>query len=114
MPDARRVTNAEKRLGFRWPRGISRAQGESCKIRVIRSLIDGIDELKYKWFDLLPRELRRRPQFEEDCLDLYALHAHRIWPDPPADRRAWLVQASRNSWDGLYPRDLYIGEHDSM
>ena len=114
MPDVHRVTNTEKRLGFRWPRGFSRTKGESCKIRVIESLIDGIDRLKRKWLDTPSTELRKWAQFEKDCLDLYALYAHRIWADPPANRSAWLVQASENSWNGLYPRDLSIGEDDYL
>lgn len=114
MPDSRRVTNIEKKLGFKWERGLSRTKGESCKIRLVKHLIDDIDDLKQEWVGVLPSQLRKRADFETSCLKLYEKHAPRIWPDPPADRSAWLVDANVNSWDGMYPHDLTVGKHDEL
>lgn len=30
-----------------------------------------------------------------------------LWPAHGTDRSAWLVDASANNWEGLYPRNLY-------
>ena len=114
MPDFRRVTNIEKRLGFKWENGLSRSKRESCKVRIVKQLIDDIDELKQRWVGALPSELRRRQEFEDECLGLYGDYAHRIWADPPADRSAYLVDASSNNWNGMYTCDLYISQHDNM
>ena len=112
MPTARRVTDSERRLGFRWHRGLSRTKGESCKIPLIKLLIEEIDKVKQRWVNVLPSVLRKTVQFEEQCLELYSRFAPRIWANPPADRNAWLVQSSENDWNGLYPHDLFVDELD--
>lgn len=114
MPDSRRVTNIEKKLGLKWERGVSLAKRESCKVRVIKRLVDDIDELKQKYVSVLPSQLRHMEQFNSDCYELYKKHAPRLWADPPADRSAWLVNASVNTWNGLYTRDLFVGKDDEL
>lgn len=114
MPDSRRVTTIERRLGFKWKLGISRSKAESCKIRIIKALSDDIDDAKHKWVHIAPKELRNHSGFEQHCLTLYDKHAHRIWPPPPTDRSAWLVDADFNDWDGEYPRNLSTDQHDDL
>ncbi|KAF2210227.1 hypothetical protein CERZMDRAFT_86284 [Cercospora zeae-maydis SCOH1-5] len=37
-----------------------------------------------------------------------------LWPSADVDRTAWLVIATSNDWDGLYPRDLYHDQETDL
>jgi hypothetical protein len=114
MPDPRRVLTLEKKLGFIWAdKGISKLRGESCKVGVVKDMIKDVDKVKVESVHVLPSELRRSTSFNNHCRALFEKHAHRLWPRPPIDRSAWLVEAAVNDWEGHYTRDLYVGEHDS-
>lgn len=63
---------------------------------------------------IAPSDLRNSDIFEGHCSKLFAKHAYRIWAPPPVDRSRWLVDANEEDWDGLYPRNLVVGEHHDM
>lgn len=111
MPDSRRVLNIEKEMGFKWKRGLSRAKRESCKVQIVKNLIDDIDILKQNWVDTPSSQLRTEELFQYDCVELFEKYAPVLFPPLPADRSAWLVSAAVNDWDGLYPVDLTISKH---
>ena len=113
MPDNIRVLRFEKQLGFLWEWGMSRNTAESNKVPAVKRLREDIDKAKARCVTILPRELRRSANFQNLCRKLFERHARHVWPPPPADRSAWLVDATENNWDGLYVRNLYFGEHDN-
>ena len=114
MSDSRGVLDIEKQLGFRWEHGILRCRKESYKVPMVKNFLESIDALKHKWVATSPGRMREDPEFEDDCSDLYDEHASRLWPNPPADRSAWLIDAEDCTWKGLYPRNLTIGAQNDM
>lgn len=106
MPHFRRVIDIEKMLGFKWAKGFSKNLIESTEVPIIKDLNHDIDDLKQDWAGLPPGVLRKNQKFKEQSLDLFHKYAETLWAPLSTDRSAWLVDATINNWNSLYPRDL--------
>jgi hypothetical protein len=114
MPDKRKVLNIEHSLGFRFPWGISRKTKESCRVRVVKLLLDDTEKLKHKYIDFTPTQLQKSLEFDHECDVLFARYGPKLWAPPPADRSAWLVDCNENNWDGLWTKNLNYHDKDDF
>ncbi|KAK0281851.1 hypothetical protein LTR35_002962 [Friedmanniomyces endolithicus] len=104
------VAACEKRMGVWWPRGLSRRRG-AYKIAVITDLNAKLRVLikkhcKHATFTDLPFTA-----VEAAADEVFVFIGPRMWPapadDPEGDRFQWLADASKDTLENLYPRDLY-------
>jgi hypothetical protein len=115
MQDKRKILNIERSLGFKWPWGISRKTKESCRVPVVKFLLNETGRLKEKYVDLTPTQLQKCSEFHNDCDMLFAKYGNKLWPSPPADRSAWLVDCNEENWEGQWTKNLdYNDENDFL
>lgn len=85
---------------------------------MIRLLMKEIDGLTKSFEGLLRADLHRSHEFQAATEKMFARWGPPLWDGSAKNncRRCWLVNAERNNWEGLYPRDLiYDNEkHRSM
>ncbi len=101
-----KILELEKRLGFKWERGISLNTSESQQVPALRLFLEDIKELKTEFANERPKSLRLSKSFRSRCDDLLIKYADDLWPMDPVNTSGWLVDANVNDWGGLYPRDL--------
>ena len=107
------VVELEKRLGFRWDRGLA-VNVKACReVECLTQLLYDIENLQH---DFAHQNLRKTPPsraLKDRIEDIFYDYADEIWPLPPVDTSAWLVDANVNNWQGLYPRNLaYRNSYD--
>jgi hypothetical protein len=101
-----RIRELEKRLGFKWDNGMSLNTSEVNQIPVVKAFLEDIKRLKSEFATSKPKALRTSKAFRERQEELLIRHANNLWPLPPVDTSSWLVDATVNNWDGLYPKNL--------
>lgn len=101
-----KILELEKRLGFKWERGISLNTSESQQVPALRAFLEDIKKLKTDFAYVLPKSLRLSKSFQSRCEDLLIEYADKLWPMDPVDTSGWLVDARLNDWGGLYPKNL--------
>jgi hypothetical protein len=101
-----KILELEKRLGFRWERGISLNTSESQQVPALRAFLEDIKELNTEFAHVPPKSLRLSRLFRSRCDDLLTKYADDLWPMKPVDTCGWLVDARFNTWGGLYPKNL--------
>lgn len=100
------VTATEKSLGFK------RTGRMSIEARLslgpeMNAFLRDLEALKSEFVKYSRHELGTCPRFRERCEALFEAHGSHLWPLHDIDRSYWLVDASIDDRDGLYPRDLY-------
>lgn len=103
------ILNAEARLGFLWPRGMSRRSYNALP-EVVIALLESIEDLKQDFAHLSIKELRGSLVFANCVDEAFDRHGPGLWPTENVDTRGWLVNPDENDWDGLYPQRLYYGD----
>lgn len=111
MPEKLKILELEKKCGFKWERGISRTwkQGSSDFFPV-KGFLDDIESLKQKFVHVATSQLRCSAEFTQLWEQLFMTYGPQLWPSPPIDTSAWLVDPEVNDWEGLYPRTLYYDQ----
>ena len=109
MQEKRKILNIEKRLGFKFSRGLSRER-ESSQVLSLRELLTELEDLKVSYRHFSGKDLRSSQHFEDTCLDLFDKYGPGLWPPDGIDRSAWLVDSRSNDLDGLYPHNLHFDD----
>ncbi|KAK3656812.1 hypothetical protein LTR56_002793 [Elasticomyces elasticus] len=104
------VKTHERSLGIWWPRGLARHKGR-LEYPVIKTLLTQIQNLGEIYVAHTRTEILQCDTLRTTSIEIFNHFGPRLWPTPQEDpegrRFSWLADATVDTLDGLYPRNLY-------
>ncbi|KAK5732298.1 hypothetical protein LTR17_010612 [Elasticomyces elasticus] len=107
------VKTHERSLGIWWPRGLARHKGR-LEYPVIKTLLTQIQNLGEIYVAHTRTEILQCETLRTTSIEIFNHVGPRLWPTPQEDpegrRFSWLADATVDTLDGLYPRNLYYSD----
>ncbi|KAK3632697.1 hypothetical protein LTR56_016167 [Elasticomyces elasticus] len=107
------VKTHERSLGIWWPRVLARHKGR-LEYPVIKTLLTQIKNLGEIYVAHTRTDILQCDTLRTNSIEIFNHVGPRLWPTPQEDpegrRFSWLADATVDTLDGLYPRNLYYSD----